>query len=183
MNIIDNFLPEETFKSLQEYCKENEFKIVEVGGKLFSTIEVPQDIYPFLELEGHEIILAFIRSANGAFDTKERIHCDGIIMGKQTNKAAVLYINNKNGVTKNGTKFYAHKVHGNFLPDDASEDEFNRLIQEDAEDTRKWTETHFVKSKPNRMLRYNARYFHGKYPARIKDGKRIVLVVFYAKSE
>jgi hypothetical protein len=182
MTIIDNFLPKEVFKKLQEYCKENEFKIVQAGEKEFSILEIPQEIYPFLELDGHEIIFAFIRNAYKDFDNEERIHCDGIIMGKKTDKAAVLYINNKNGVTKNGTKFYAHKVHGNFLPNNASEEEFNRLIEEDSHDTSKWRETHFVNSKPNRMLRYNASFFHGKFPAKIKNGERQVLVVFYCKS-
>jgi hypothetical protein len=181
MTIIDDFLPKNVFKELQDYCKENEFKIVQAGEKQFSTLEIPENIYPYLELEGHEIIFAFIRNAYKEFDNTERIHSDGIIMGKQTNKACVLYINNSHGVTKNGTKFYSHKVHGNFLPDHTSEEEFNRLLTEDAGDPRKWKETHFVKSKPNRMLIYNSRYFHGKYPAKIKDGTRIVLVTFYSK--
>jgi hypothetical protein len=169
------------FEELQQYCKDNEFKIVTAGEKQFSTLDVPQYVMPYLELEGHEIIFTFIRNAYRDFDNEERIHCDGIIMGRRVNKAAVLYVNNKNGVTKNGTKFYKHKVHGNFLPDGTPEAEFNRLIEEDASDTRKWTETHFVKSKPNRLLRYNARFFHAKSPARIKEGTRIVLVCFYAK--
>lgn len=182
MKITDNFLPKEVFENLQKYCKENEFNIVQAGEKEFSILEVPQEIYPYLEIEGHEIILSFIRNAYKDFDNEERIHCDGIILNRQTNKAAVLYINNKNGVTKNGTKFYAHKIHGNFLPDGTDEAEFNRLITEDAGDVRKWRETHYVKSKPNRMLLYNSQYFHGKHPAKIKDGQRIVLVCFYAKS-
>jgi hypothetical protein len=183
MNIIDNFLPEETFDELQKYCKENDFEIIQAGEKQFSVLNVPEEIYPFLELEGHNIILSFIRNAHKDFDNEERIHCDGLIMGKKTNKAAVLYINNKNGVTKNGTKFYSHKTHGPFLPDTESEEEFNRLITEDSNDTRKWTETHFVKSKPNRLIRYNSRYFHGKWPARIKEGERVVLVTFYEKRQ
>lgn len=183
MVVIDDFLPKDVFKELQEYCNENDFSIIQAGEKLFSVLEIPQKIYPYLELEGHEIILAFLRNAHKDFDNEERIHCDGTIMGQQTNKAAVLYINSKNGVTKNGTKFYCHKKHGNFLPDNTDETEFNRLIEEDANNLSLWKETHFVKSKPNRLLRYNSRYFHGKYPARIKEGTRIVLVVFYAKTE
>ena len=176
-----NFLPEEIFKDLQHYCRKTEFRIQQAGEKQFSVLDVPEHIYPFLELHGHEIIFAFIRNAYKTFDNKERIHCDGIIMGKQTSKAAVLYINNRSGVTRNGTKFYAHKVHGNFFPEDGMEEEFNRLLQEDADDKKKWNETHYVKSKPNRLLRYNSMFFHGKHPAKIKDGTRIVLVVFYAK--
>lgn len=182
MKIIDDFLPQEVFKELQNYCLENEFKIVKAGEKEFSVLDVPENIYPFLAIEGYDIIFSFIRNAYNLFDNEERIHCDGIIMNRKTDKASVLYINNKNGVTKNGTKFYSHKTHGNFLPDDADETEFNRLITEDAHDPTKWKETHFVKSKPNRMLIYKSSFFHGKYPARIKEGTRIVLVTFYAKS-
>ncbi len=181
MTVIDDFLPKNVFKELQEYCNQNEFQIVQAGEKAFSILEIPENIYPYLQLDGHKIIFAFIRNAYKEFDNEERIHCDGIIMEKQTNKAAVLYINNSHGVTKNGTKFYCHKTHGNFLPDDADETEFNRLITEDANDLTKWKETHFVKSKPNRLLRYKSSLFHGKYPAKIRKGTRIVLVVFYEK--
>ncbi len=181
MLVVDNFLPKETFENLQKYCKENEFSIVTAGEKSFSILDVPPEIIPSLQMDGYDIILTFIRSAHKDFDNEERIHCDGIILDKKTDKAAVLYINNRHGVTKNGTKFYSHKVHGQFLPDDADEAEFNRLITDDAGDKSKWTETHYVKAKPNRLLRYNARYFHGKHPAKIKEGVRVVLVVFYKK--
>lgn len=183
MTVTNDFLPDDVFKRLQDYCKESEFEIVSAGGKEFSVLDIPEEVASFLELEDHEIVLAFIRNAYNEFDNKERIHCDGIIMDRRINKASVLYINNNSGVTKNGTKFYSHKKHGLFLPDEAGEEEFNRLIEEDSDDTRKWVETHYVKAKPNRRLLYNARYFHGKYPAKIKEGVRIVLVCFYAKKE
>lgn len=182
MRITDGFLPDEVFKELQAYCKENEFEIVQAGEKQFSVLKVPRNIYPYLEIEGHDIILSFIRNAHKDFDNEERIHCDGIIMGRKADKAAVLYINNRSGVTPNGTKFYSHKTHGTFLPDDAGEAEFNRLITEDSGDVRKWEQTHYVKSRPNRMLLYKSSLFHGKFPAKIKRGQRIVLVTFYAKS-
>jgi hypothetical protein len=181
MIILDNFLPKEVFSKLQDYCNENEFQIVQAGEKQFSVLEVPENIYPFIQKEGYEIIFTFIRNAYQGFDDVERIHCDGIIMNKKTDAAAVLYINNTKGVTKNGTKFYSHQIHGPFLPKDATEEEFNRLITEDASDTSKWTETFCVKSKPNRMLSYKSNIFHGKWPAKIEKGIRKVLVVFYSK--
>lgn len=181
MKIIDNFLPKPLFKELQNYCKENEFEIIQAGEKQFSVLKVPQEIYPFLELPGYEIIFTFIRNAHKDFDNEERIHSDGIIMGKKTVKAAVLYINDSQGVSQNGTKFYSHEKYGRFLPEDTPNEEFDRLIVEDSADKTKWTQTHWVESKPNRLLRYNSAYFHGKYPAKIKKGERIVLVIFYAK--
>ncbi|HEY6143733.1 MAG TPA: hypothetical protein VIV55_10015 [Flavobacterium sp.] len=181
MKVIDDFLPKPLFKELQQYCTENEFQIVQAGEKQFSVLAVPQEIYQLLELPGYEIIFTFIRNAYKDFDNEERIHCDGIIMNKKTSKAAVLYINDSQGVSENGTKFYSHEKYGRFLPDDTDDKEFDRLIIEDSADKTKWTQTRWVKSKPNRLLRYNARYFHGKYPAKIRKGTRIVLVVFYSK--
>jgi hypothetical protein len=183
MKIIDNFLPKPLFKELQKYCKENEFQVVQAGEKQFSVLPVPQEVYPFLELPGYEIIFTFIRNAHKDFDNEERIHCDGVIMGKKTAKAAVLYINDSQGVSQNGTKFYSHEKYGRVLPDDVDDAEFDRLIVEDSADKTKWTQVRWVESKPNRLLRYSSSRFHGKYPAQIKKGVRIVLVAFYSKTE
>jgi hypothetical protein len=180
MTIIDDFLPKEIFKKLQDYCRTEDFEIVEQGGKQFSVLEVPDFVEPYFELKGHKIVLTFIRNAYRDFDNKERIHCDGIINNQEINKAAVFYINDRGEVPENGTKFYSHHKHGEYLQN-MSNEEFDRLILEDSDDVLKWNETHYVHAEPNRLLRYNARFFHGKYPAMIEKGVRKVLVIFYAK--
>jgi hypothetical protein len=179
--IKDNFLPENTFKRLQYYCETNEFSIVTAGDKQFSVLEVPNNIKPYLEKEGYKVILSFIRNAWNEFDTDWRIHADNIIMGERVSLASVLYINENKGVSENGTAMWEHHLHGKELSECVSEEEYNRLILEDANDLSKWNKTDYVKSKPNRLLSYSANLFHSKFPNKIKKGERVVLVVFYKK--
>src|SRR5690606_23350004 len=100
--VTDNFFTPENFKFLQEYCKQD-FTIQNVGGKDFSVLPTPQEILPLLNIDGHKLILSFIRSAYKGFDTDARVHADGIILGEKTDYASVIYINNEEGVTPNGT--------------------------------------------------------------------------------
>ena len=93
-----------------------------------------------------------------------------------------MYINDNDGVTPNGTAFYNHKTHGSNLKD-CDEDEFNRLILDDSNNESLWDMTSLVRSKPNRLLTYDASYFHSKYPNKIEEGERVVLVCFYKEKE
>lgn len=179
--VKDGFLPNEIFKELQDYCNKEQFQIVQAGDKAFSVLEVPENIKPFLEIEGHELVLSFIRNAYNDFDNDWRIHADNIIMNERVSIASVLYINDPKGVSENGTSFYEHHLHGKELSECVSEEEYNRLILEDSNDLTKWLETDYVKSKPNRLLKYNSNLFHSKHPNQIKKGKRIVMASFYKR--
>jgi hypothetical protein len=181
MEIVDDFLPKDVFLELQNYCETNEFSIVTAGDKQFSVIEIPENIYPYLEMDGYKRVFSFIRSAYDGFDENARIHADNIIMGERVSLASVLYINNPKGVSTNGTSFFDHHLHGKELSECVSEEEYNRLLLEDSNDLSKWQETDYVKSKPNRLLKYNANHFHAKSPNRIKKGVRIVLASFYKR--
>lgn len=181
MKIQDNFLPEEKFKNLQKYCDQNDFRIYEAGDKLFSILKTPSDIIgPLLET-GYKLILTFIREAYDGFDNSARIHADGIINNQKCDLAKVLYINNPDYVTPNGTAFWEHHKLGPELPEDVTDEEFNRLLIEDSNNLDLWKQTDFVESKPNRLLTYNANCFHSKWPCNIDKGKRIVLVAFFSK--
>lgn len=155
INITDNFLPQEVFNRLQQYCNENEFQIVDAGEKQFSVLSVPEDLLNFFKFDGLELCFSFIRSAYNGFDEDIRIHADNIIQGNKTNYACVLYINNAEGVTENGTAFYKHKELGYKLPDDCTNEEFDRLILEDANDESKWEKLDYISSRPNRLLMYD----------------------------
>ncbi len=183
IEVKDDFLPNMLFGYLQNYCKHSDFQIVDAGDKQFSVLPVPDEVLPFLQKEGHEIILTFIRRAWKDFDTDMRAHCDGIIMNKQTSLASVLYINDNEGVTPNGTRFYSHVIHGESFPENGPEEEFNRLILEDSNNLDKWTKVSEVSSKPNRLLTYESNLFHSKFPNAIEEGTRIVLVVFYESKQ
>ena len=179
--IADDFLPRGIFLELQEYCSNNQFQIVTVGDKQFSVLNVPDSIKKYIDKEGYKTILSFIRSAYSDFDNDWRIHADNIIMGERVSLASVLYINDLKGISENGTAMWDHHLHGKELSECVSEKEYNRLILEDANDLSKWTKTDYIKSKPNRLLTYNANLFHSKYPNRIEKGNRIVLASFYKK--
>ena len=179
--VKDGFLPNEIFQELQDYCNKEQFQIVQAGDKAFSVLEVPENVKPFLEIEGHEMILAFIRSAWNEFDTTWRRHADNIIMGKRVDLASVLYINNIDDCEEHGTAFYTHIKYGKSLPKNISSKEYDRMILEEAEDDSKCKISTIVQGKPNRLLVYNAQNFHGKFPNKIEKGIRKVCVVFYVK--
>lgn len=179
--VQDNYFDEETFKAIQDYCQ-NEFKIVTVGEKDFSILETPSNLIPLLQKKGYELILTFIRNAHKDFDNEYRIHADNIINGQQTSLASVFYINNENEVSNHGTCFYRHKKYGIKLPENVSNEEFDRLITEDSNDLKKWIKQDTIKGIPNRMLTYDSNYFHSKHPNKIEKGVRKVLVCFYKTS-
>lgn len=178
--IRDNFLSPETFKALQEYCK-NQFFVQKAGEKSFLVLPTPEDLIPLLQIEGHEMILTFIRKAHKDFDTDARIHNDGTIQGKKTALASVLYINDPEGVTPNGTSFFKHWSLGHRAPNNMIDEEFDRLITEDANDESKWERTDFISARPNRLLTYDSQLFHAKSPSKIEEGERVVLVSFFSK--
>lgn len=181
IQILNQFLPKEVFKVLQNYVSQNEFQIVTVGAKDFSVLETPPFILPYLQIEGFEMTLCFIRQAHKDFDVSHRIHSDGIIAGKQTHLARVLYLNNEGELEPNGTCFWSHVNYNDSLPLDTEDHEFNRMLTEDAEDLSKWTKTDIIVAKPNRLLTYSANQFHSKWPNKIEKGVRKVLVGFYTK--
>lgn len=176
----DNYLETSTFDALKEYCK-SDFEIVKMGEKDFSVLQTPKDLLPLLKVEGHDLILSFIRSAHKDFDTDLRIHADHIINGDKAVLASVLYIGDDD-ITPNGTAFYTHTKYGRQLPSDVSKEEFDRMIVEDSNDISKWVMTDFISAVPNRLLMYDANMFHSKYPKKIEKGVRKVLVNFYRKS-
>lgn len=181
MKVIDNFLPLNIFEDLVQYVNESQFIDVNVGNKTFNVLKPPEIITDkiynlFNDYKPH---FSFIRKATKNNDSSLNIHADGIINNEKTHLASVLYISESQ--TFNGTAFWKHHIHGKELPIDISESEFDRLLTEDANDLSKWKKIGFVQNVPNRLLTYNANCFHSKYPSKIEDGERIVLVTFYKK--
>lgn len=179
ISVQDDFLFSDEFKELQDYCNNNPFQIVEFPGKSFSVLATPSNLYDKLKIQGHEIVLSFIRSAYRGFDSDMWIHADNIVNGKRIDIASVLYINDD--VIENGTAFWDHYIYGKKLPEDCSEDDFNNILIRDADDKTSWIKRDYISSRPNRILTYDANYFHSKFPAEITEGIRKVLVTFYTK--
>ena len=183
IKVIDNYLPKEIFDELELYTLVKDFSIVDGGNKLFSALETPEYMYEYLKQDGYDIVFSFIRSAYKGFDEELRVHADNIVNGHRVVMASVLYINETKGVTKNGTAFYTHSLYGHELPTNCSEEEYNEIILLDANSKSMWKKTDYISSKPNRLLLYDANYFHSKYPSKITQGVRKVLVTFYIKTK
>jgi len=181
IKIEDNFIPIHNFNKLQEYCDNNLFEIISYPDKQFSVLKTPEHIIDYLRIDNYEATLSFIRSAYKGFDNELRIHSDNIINGYKTEIATILYVNDEVGVTNNGTAFWRHHKFGDVLPKDCSEEEFNDIISNDSNDISKWKLTDYISSKPNRLLTYDANYFHSKFPNEIEEGIRKVVVTFYRK--
>lgn len=181
VQIHNNFLPEDVFHRLQAYSEQADFKTITVGEKDFSILTTPEEVIPFLEVPGHELFLSFLRRANNDIDTELRIHADNVIEGSKTSLASVLYVNKPHLTSYNGTFFWKHEKYGVELPENVTNEEFDRLIIEDSNDLDKWKPTDKVVSAPNKLLIYNSNLFHSKMPKQIKRGERVVLVSFYRK--
>ena len=178
--VIENALPNEVFLNLQEYCKTNKFQIVDTENKSFLVLPTPIEVLKYLQQQDNDIIFSFIRKAHNDFDYENRIHADGMINGQNTSLASVLYVDVEGEITPSGTAFWKHHKHGVKFKK-FNEKEFNRLLNEDAEDLSKWTKTDFIEAKNNNLLVYDANLFHSKFPNKIEQGERIVLVTFYKK--
>jgi hypothetical protein len=179
MQTTYDFLPKNVFIKLQNYCYENEFKIIKTIDKDFCLLETPDFMYPYLERTNKELIMTFIKKSNLFFDTELRIHADGLINNQKSDTAAVLYINAKENITRNGTEFFSHHKYKHSLPDNVTDEEFDRLLIEDSKDKCKWCRTNVVYSEPNKLISYDSNMFHSKFPQVIEEGDRIALVAFY----
>lgn len=181
MKVIDDFLPSKVFLELRRHCEDNEFKATYVRDKPIFVLEPPLNVLPYLKIEGHTLVLAFIRSSCGDYSEELNIHADGIINGNKTSLSARFFLNKQESVTPNGICFFEHKEHGTRLPKKVSFKEYSRLLKVDSCDESKWIKTDCIANIPNRKVVYDSDLFVGRYPNEIKIGRRIVLEVYYRK--
>ena len=179
--IKDNFLPPSLYKELANYC--DKFTEVKYPDKSFWVKELPKEFNDYIvseleSIEGRKIknILSFAREAKQDQDNSWRIHNDTIIDGQQPDRAIVLFVK-ANEFDLNGTAFWEHENYGHTYIESGDE-EFNRILTEDANDKSKWKLNSIVGYRDNRLLSYPCNYFHSKYPNEYKD-QRVVVVMFY----
>jgi len=180
--IKDDFLNPELIDLLNNDT--SEFVEVKKPGKSF-WVKIPSKEFLDLviskveELENNSIdcILGFFREAKLNQDDDWRIHNDSIIEGQQPDRALVLFISDNNTNELNGTAFWEHKIHGDkFTHIETSE--YNRLLNDDANNTDLWDLKTIIGHKKNRALSYPCNYFHSKYPNKFTDSRK-VFVMFY----
>lgn len=180
--IKDDFLNPELIDLLNNDT--SEFVEVKKPGKSF-WIKIPSKDFLDLviskveQLENNSIecILGFFREAKLNQDDDWRIHNDSIIEGQQPDRALVLFISDNNTEELNGTAFWEHKIHGDkFTYIETSE--YNRLLNDDANNADLWNLKTVIGHKKNRALSYPCNYFHSKYPNKFVNSRK-VFVMFY----
>jgi len=183
---IDDFLPsyilDETIKDLSS----QDYEELKTPGKSFYVQNATQ---PFInhvtgmlstiENKIIENILGFFRVSNENLDTDWRIHSDLNIQGQKPDRALVLYISPRKINELHGTALWEHKTYGKSLPNDVTNEEFDRMIIKESENLDMWTLNSVIGYKQNRAISYPANYFHSKYPNKSWKEGREVFVMFY----
>lgn len=188
--VVDDFLDKDLLESTQSKLNREEYVEHKTPGKSFwvqhPTEEFTNTVIKKLESrEGVELecILAFFRVSNEDVDKEWRIHSDLNIAGQKPDRAAVLYMSPKEIDELHGTAFWDHKVYGKSLPDNTTDDEYNRMILSESENLESWRLSSVSGYEENRLISYPANYFHSKYPKKSWASGRQVFVVFYKFKE
>jgi hypothetical protein len=186
INVVDDFLDKDLYKSIYNKLISNEFTEVEAGGKSFwiqpSDVDFENIVLnKILQIEGvqRRSILSFFRVATDEVDIDWRIHSDAIINGERPERALVLYLSPSSMDHLHGTAFWKHIDFGHCLPKDVSFEEYDRVLEKDSNDLEKWTLQSVVGHMENRAICYPGNYFHSKYPNKGWKEGRIVYVMFY----
>jgi hypothetical protein len=186
INIVDNFLDQDTYDATYERLLRNDFTDVEVGDKHFwvqfsyaSFDEMILNKLSAIDGVQRECLLGFFRVATEEFDTDWRIHADSKVGDIRPERALVLYISPSTKKGLHGTAFWKHKEIGYEMPLDVSDQEADRFLLEEANNVDRWELHSVVGYKPNRALMYPSNYFHSKYPNTGWKEGRMVYVMFY----
>ena len=183
---IDDFLPsyilDETIRDLSS----QDYEEVKTPGKSFY-VQYPSDSFMHyvvgslstIENKIVNPILGFFRVSNDTLDTNWRIHSDLNIQGKKPDRALVLYISPKKITDLHGTALWEHKTYGKSLPNNVTDEEFDRMISKESENLNMWTLNSVIGYEQNRAISYPANYFHSKYPNKSWKSGREVFVMFY----
>jgi hypothetical protein len=186
INVLDDFLSEELHESVYNKLKSNEFEVVETPGKNFwvqySNDEFDKIIIDKLsEIHSNSIqnVLGFFRMSNQEADTDWRIHTDSIINNDRPTHTLVIYISDSQMKGLHGTAFWNHPEFGDKLPEDVSEERYDYMLTNEANNLDLWELTSVVGYKPNRGVIFNADSFHSKYPKVSWESGRMIYVMFY----
>lgn len=180
--IIDNFLEQYL---LDDFLRDDsDFAELKMKEKSFWVKMPSQNFNNYVvskieSLEHSRIknILSFFREAKQNQDNDWRIHNDSIILGEKPDRAIVLFMDSEESNKLNGTAFWEHKTYGDTYCGNSNE-EFDRMLLEDANNRDLWNLKSVIGYKQNRLLSYPCNYFHSKYPNEFINPRR-VFVMFY----
>jgi len=184
--VVDDFLGKDYHETYYKRLINAENTEVVLGEKSFyvqhadeSFVEVVCEEISKIENKPIKPILAFFRCATDKLDNDWRIHSDYIIEGQKPDRACVLYMSESPLEGLNGTALWEHHKYGSKMPDDATPEEFDRMITEDSEDLSKWKLKTVIGNEVNRLVSYPSNYFHSKYPSTSWVEGRYIFVMFY----
>jgi hypothetical protein len=184
--IIDDFIDHNYFDFKLKELLNQDFAEYIVGDKTFY-VQLSDSLFDktvidlISKKENNKInnILSFFRMSTDVLDTDWRIHSDLNIMGQRPDRAAVLYMTPRVINDLHGTAFWSHRVYGDSLPPHVTDKEFDDMIIKEANEVDQWELQSVIGYKQNRLVSYNANYFHSKYPNKSWVEGRIVYVIFY----
>jgi hypothetical protein len=186
INIIDDFLDQDTYDATYERLLRNLFTEIKVGDKYFcvqfSYASFDNMILQKLSaIDGveRECLLGFFRIATEDLDTDWRIHSDSNVGDIRPERAIVLYISPSTKKELHGTAFWKHKDKGYKMPEGTIDEDADKFLLEEANSLDNWELDSVVGYKPNRALMYPCNYFHSKYPNTGWKEGRMVYVMFY----
>lgn len=183
---VDDFLDKESYQLVSKQLENSDFEEVIVGDKSFWIVPsngmMDVAVTSRLEaIEGRPIkkIMSFFRMSSETCDTDWRIHSDQKINGQQPDRAIVLFVSENHSDTDlTGTAFWEHEDYGRVMPS-VSNEEFDRMLKEEANDTCRWKLNTVIGHAENRLISYPSSYFHSKYPNRSWKERRMIFVMFY----
>ena len=185
-HIVDDFLDKDTYDAVYNRLLTHQFMEIELGDKLFWVQPSDDDFNNLVldkisKIDGKErkCLLGFFRVATEEFDTDWRIHADSKVGDIRPEKALVIYISPSTKEGVHGTAFWKHKDLGYSIPEDISDEEFNRLLMEEANVLENWELSSVIGYRPNRMVTYPSTVFHSKYPNTGWKEGRMIYVMFY----
>tara|TARA_R100001230_G_C5623799_1_gene132775 strand:+ start:306 stop:878 length:573 start_codon:yes stop_codon:yes gene_type:complete len=183
---IDDFLPDYILQQELEVLSSQDYKEVKTPGKSFYIQHASSSFMSYVcnslsKLEGNPVnpIIGFFRVSNDMLDTDWRIHSDLNIEGQKPDRALVIYMSSRQIDDLHGTAFWQHETYGKALPNNVTNEEFDRMIIRESENLKVWTLDSVIGYNQNRAISYPANYFHSKYPNKSWKQGREVFVMFY----
>tara|TARA_R110000822_G_scaffold8470_1_gene33253 strand:+ start:578 stop:1168 length:591 start_codon:yes stop_codon:yes gene_type:complete len=192
---IDEFLPPQIYDLSSQELTLDSFEKMTVGDKdfhvKFASKAFQKNVIARVEQrEGRKIknILSFFRVSTDEVDTDWRIHSDLNINGQRPDRAVVLFMSplpedSQKNFHLSGTALWKHKEHGYKLPQTTTDDKFDEVLLNDANDLTKWELNTVIGHRENRLISYPSEYFHSKFPDRSWPEGRMIYVMFYRHGE
>tara|TARA_R100000664_G_scaffold8968_1_gene14776 strand:- start:4834 stop:5385 length:552 start_codon:yes stop_codon:yes gene_type:complete len=167
MRIIvqDNFLP--NYSELKRYSRKVEIKEQLYGNKIFNVGVIPSYLQiPFYDKIQNDFFskkikptICYFRLSTPDLDNDIRIHTDQ----NHCDYIGIIFLTESNNDI-DGTAFWEHPIHGNYLYDKAKPKEIDNIIEYEGKDETMWRLDNVISARENRLIMYKSNMFHSRYP-------------------